>query len=189
MRKYQYAEPFADSREIMKRFSQEQKGYDCLHAPCLHEPKGNHGIHGGAWFFAVASGDKAVSLKVLTSFYPETVPPAHRICGWPRVKDRITGVLVFHRAVDHGGEQCDFLAPRRCETDIGGYLVCDEFAPLLAETLEPQSEAFWTKLETSLDRWGEASESEGAANPVPRKTETPTQEIGELSNPKSTTEA
>lgn len=139
----------------MLRFTHAEKGFDCRHAPCQHKKKGDHGINGGYWLFALvrADGNNAVSLKVMTSFYPATVPLAHRASGWPVVRDRITGSVVFHRGVLMGGEPCDFTPSSRCETELGGYLVCDEFAPLLGETFEPQSEAFWAKLQELLERW------------------------------------
>ena len=140
-------------QSTITRHAFEEQGYDCRHAPCKHNPQGNHGINGGRWIFGVSSGDKAVSLTVLTSFYPDTVPEAHRICGWPRKQDDITGELVFHRAIPTGERRCEFLAGRPCETESGGFTICDEFAPLLADTFEPQPEAVWKKLESLLAEW------------------------------------
>lgn len=135
------------------RFTHVAPGFDCKHAPCQHEKKASHGISGGFWTFALALENKAVSLHLCTSFYPETVPPEHRVSGWPKVKDRVTGVLYFHRAVEAGGQECQFLPGGHCKNEIGGHLICDQFAPLLADTPEPQPEAFWRKMEELLRGW------------------------------------
>jgi hypothetical protein len=155
---------------MTRRFTHEKKGYDCKHVPCQHNPPGDHGISGGRWIFALASQNHAVSLTICTSFYPETVPRTGWLSGWPEVKTHVTGIVIFHRAVDAGGDECDFLAPRRCETEIGGYLICDQFAPLLADTFEPQSEAFWAKLESLLDHWVNPLLPQGADTPDQRET-------------------
>lgn len=134
---------------VLKRFSREVKGYDCRHAPCEHKVRGDHGINGGKWIFAISTGSFAVSILISTSFYPETVPLAHRRSGWPVVKDSITGVLEFHHADPQGGE-CEFVNGRRCCSETGGFLVCDDFTSVLGERFDPQSEEFWAKLASFL---------------------------------------
>jgi hypothetical protein len=132
------------------RLTFKREGYDCHHAPCRHTPKGEHGISGGAWHFIAKDGPVAVALEVLTSFYPETVPPAHRDSGWPARKDSITGSVTWHRATptarDAAGQQCEFVPGGRCYDMGSGFLAADEFAPLMAETFE-QPEPFWKRLE------------------------------------------
>lgn len=138
-----------DGVRALKRFSERVPGYDCRHAPSQHKTKGDHGISGGAWIFAVSAGSVAVAIRICTSFFPETVPVAHRHSGWPVVKNSITGMLGFHHA-DPQGEECEFVDGGRCRTETGGFLVCDEFASVLAEMFDPQPEQFWTKLASFL---------------------------------------
>ncbi len=90
----------------MERRSFRKPGYDCMRGPCPHTPKREgpiegreHGINGGAWWFVVVDGSVAVSLEVLTSFYPKTVPRVARDSGWPARRDRITGTVGWHRAI------------------------------------------------------------------------------------------
>jgi hypothetical protein len=133
-----------------ERKSFQKAGYDCVHAPCEHTPKGEHGIFGGAWFFVAVDGPVAVSLEVLTSFYPDTVPARARDCGWPARRDRIIGTLSWHRAIptatDAAGRQCEFVPGGRCYDMNVGYTVVDQFLPLLAPTFE-QPEPVWQRLE------------------------------------------
>lgn len=60
----------------MKRTAWKTLGYDCRNAPCKHEPKGDHGISGGRWNYAVTTdeGDLALLLEIHADEYPETVP-------------------------------------------------------------------------------------------------------------------
>jgi hypothetical protein len=51
-------------------------GYDCRKV-CLHERKGDHGIHCTEWVYTVVDHDAriALELEVYTPFYPESVEP------------------------------------------------------------------------------------------------------------------
>jgi hypothetical protein len=64
----------------MKRESFQRPGYDCMFAPCQHERKGDHGIHGEEWVFVSIANDRqtALVLTVYTDIFPETIPAAHR---------------------------------------------------------------------------------------------------------------
>jgi hypothetical protein len=128
----------------------KREGYDCVHAPCKHTPKGNHGIDGGERRYIVKDGPVAVALQVLTSFFPETVPPAHRDCGWPARRDRLWGCVDFHRATptarDSQGQECPFVPGGRCYAIDHGYTIADQFAPLMVAAFE-QPEPFWRRLE------------------------------------------
>ena len=129
----------------LKRFSRELKCYDCRHKPCQHDPPGDHGISGGRWIFAVSTGQAAVVLVVLTSFYPDTVPKGGWIPGWPSRRDIVTGCLELHLPVQSGND-CEYMESGHCTVEHLGYGICDQFGPLLSDTLEPQSEEFWAKL-------------------------------------------
>ena len=146
----------------LRRFAFERKGYDCRHGEWQHPQKGHHGINGGSWIFAVSSGDRAVSIHICTSFFPETVPLGHRNSGWPAVKSIITGVLNIHCA-DPNGEECDFVDGGRCQSGGESFLVCDEFASVLGETFDPQPEAFWLKLAERLTPHASETTEESAS--------------------------
>lgn len=142
----------------MERKSFQKPGFDCIRGPCPHTPKREgpvegreHGINGGAWFFVVTDGPVAVALEVLTSFYPETVPPHARDCRWPARRDRIVGTVGWHRAIptaeDAEGRPCEFVPGGRCYALDVGYTIADQFLPLLGTEFERQPEALWKRLE------------------------------------------
>jgi hypothetical protein len=128
-----------------KRSSGSSPGYDCR-TECKHEPKGEHGISGGTWWYAVTDGDHAVSLELLGTDFPETVTrPLIGVLERP-----IPAGLVSHRA-DPGGEPCEFVSGGRCKSDVtylGAHNLWEEHGdPAQRE----QSEAFWLALEAELD--------------------------------------
>lgn len=140
------------------RKSFQKPGFDCIRGPCPHKPKREgplhgreHGINGGSWWFVVTDGPVAVSLEVLTSFYPETVPPRARDTGWPARRDQVTGQVTWHRATptdqDTEGRRCEFVPGGKCYDANVGFLIADEFAPLLGDTFENQPERLWARLE------------------------------------------
>ncbi len=156
----------------MKRISHRRSGYDCLHAPCQHTPKGDHGISGGAYHWAVVDGDVALSAMVHTQEFPETVPKAKRDEMARREAEDIrrglgpTGSIGYHSAfpptredVLNGPtkEPCDLLDVP-CYNAGDSYLaIREELRPVMAfdanglPTFE-QPEAFWLALEAKLRR-------------------------------------
>lgn len=136
----------------MERLSEKEPGYDCKNAPCQHTERGEHGIFGGAWRFTVKNGPVAIVLRVLVSTdYPETVSPDARDWGWPAQREHVCGEMWLHRTAptlnNNIGASCTLVDGGRCFSRHLGYLIVDQFAPLLGETFENQPEAMWLRLE------------------------------------------
>lgn len=140
----------------MKRIARKRPGFDCKHAPCQHEKKGDHGIDGGSWFFSVTNdaGDLAVSLEVLTQDYPETVPRHVRASALERPLGELE-TLFFHCAfqvfdwIGEEGRKCDLLVGGKCWGD------CTSTRRMFLThgdptRFEPQPEGLWLALESAL---------------------------------------
>jgi len=131
----------------MKRTSGVLPGFDCgTHGSrCKHEKKGDHGISGGTWWYAVSDGAHAVSLSVLAANYPDTVRrPLPECLQRPKAE-----VLSFHRADPHGAE-CEYVDGGRCIGDAT-YLGASEFWEAHGNPAQnEQSEEFWIALECRL---------------------------------------
>lgn len=154
----------------MKRVTFKVPGYDCMHAPCQHEQKGNHGIDGGQYNYIVIAdeGDLAMSLCLAATEWPETIPAEKRqqILDYDMrslTSGRARGNMVLHSAgplealseyhEPSPGRDCPHLPGGRCWTDwswsdrhrtwhLDQALAFNEKG-LLFE----QPEAFWLKLE------------------------------------------
>lgn len=133
---------------MVKRIAFKTPGYDCLHAPCQHEKKGEHGISGGSYLWAVKTRDMALELSLSAHEYPSTVPaekvePMLRFAAERVREGRITGSLSVHAtfptdpemlltdSARRGTENCKLLAPRHCFIIWDSYVAADEAVPLL----------------------------------------------------------
>ena len=130
----------------MKRTSSVEPGYNCGPGgrDCQHEKKGDHGISGGTWWYAVSTGPHAASLSMLARDYPESVKPVP-----PMLLERSLGSLGFHKADPHGCA-CALVEGGRCEVDMT-WLGATEFWDTYGDwTQAEQPEAFWLALEQEL---------------------------------------
>lgn len=132
------------------RTSHREPGYDCRVA-CEHEPKGEHGISGGDWWYAVSEGDRAVTLHVLGNEYPASVERP-----LPPILAGGLATLSWHEP-DPDGRECQFIG-QKCKSDsssIEGQRFWKEHA--CAAQFE-QPESFWLALEEELREYaaGEA---------------------------------
>ncbi len=134
----------------MKRTSSVEPGYNCGPGgrDCQHEPKGDHGIDGGTWWYAVSQGAHAVSLSMLARDYPggleDATPQVRRV-----LLGRSLGTMAFHRA-DPDGATCDLVEGGRCQVDttmLGATAFWDTYGDW---TQAEQPEAFWLALEQEL---------------------------------------
>jgi hypothetical protein len=152
----------------MKRTSWKVPGYDCMHAPCRHEKKGDHGISGGECLWAVTTdeGDMAAALDIHTSEYPESIPPLKRARmiseDIHRFRERVLSwSLTVHATfgtdreqLGRGGRQdCELIHP--CFVVWQSYSGDEAFADVM--TLDErglpafeQGEPFWKALEAWL---------------------------------------
>ena len=132
---------------MIERKSWETPGFNCgpEGRDCKHDPKGDHGIDGGSWWYVVSDGPRAVSLMVLANRYPESVARPLPEC---LNKPMATG-LTQHDA-DPDGRRCEWVEGGRCHCDssymAGGRLWEERGDPTQFE----QPEAFWLALEAEL---------------------------------------
>lgn len=130
----------------MKRTSSVEPGYNCGPGgrDCQHEQKGDHGISGGTWWYAVSQGPHAVSLSMLAREYPESVKDVP-----PVLLRRSLGTLSYHRA-DPDGSACDLVEGGRCELGTS-FLGAQAFWDTYGDWTQPeQPEGFWLALEQEL---------------------------------------
>lgn len=154
----------------MKRITRAVRGYDCRKV-CEHEHKGDHGISGGhyVWALVNAEGDIAISLNIHVTNFPESVEPWAVTRAEQRMRDDLAsgsgplGVLCYHTAFPTSAEQvltehagpCDFLSGKLCFDAGSSGLATREFPytldkrRLIALT---QGEEFWTAMEARLTR-------------------------------------
>ncbi len=154
----------------MKRLSWKRPGYDCMHAPCQHEKKGDHGISGGLYTWAVVTdeGDIGVDLCISAQEWPETIPVEKRVEMYLHERrrfreGRLTGSIGIHStfATDRDGLRpeakgrldCKLVTPC-CAVD-SSYLAADGFAKVLQTGADgfpifEQGEPFWQALEAWL---------------------------------------
>lgn len=132
-----------------RRISDSEPGFNCGPGgrDCQHGVKGNHGISGGRWRYAVVEGEqRAVSLSVLAVDYP---PEVDRSRFSERMRHPMGEAMCFHEA-DANGKPCDLLPGGKCAGDCG-YLQAGEFwnEHHVGEQFE-QPESFWLALEALL---------------------------------------
>lgn len=134
----------------MRRVSRTRPGYSCGPAgrDCQHEHKGDHGINGGTWYYAVVSDDglRAVSLSVLAADYP---PEVDRSRFSERMKHPMGEAICFHEA-KADGRDCDVLPGGKCDGDCS-WLQAGELwdGHHVGEQFE-QPDSFWCALEARL---------------------------------------
>ncbi len=131
----------------MERLTFKVPGYDCLHAPCNHATKGEHGIHGEEWWYVVKDGDRAVAVSLMTENFPPTVP-LWKVRGGPAA-----GPVSFHREWqehEHENQQrCEWVTGGKCYSDYG-FVLGDEVWSSGDTSRFEQGEGFWTILESYL---------------------------------------
>jgi hypothetical protein len=144
----------------------KRPGYDCwkdnANCPsCSVGRRGDHGRSGGLYWFTVSTdvdGRRvALVLEVLGIHYPPTVELPENLSFLRKPRG---AVLAIHRETVLGGQVCEFLNGRGCDSEIGGYLraseIYEQFGNMTTDSsvdLSEQSEAFWTALELQLDAW------------------------------------
>lgn len=118
-----------------------------------HDPKGNYGINGGMFLFAVSGPEGAVSFSISPNFFPETALEHiatvngndARACfnHWgPR------GILVAHHTLTpqyegQKSEACDLLDGKPCYCD-GSYTRADEW---MTNFMEDGTDWLWPAME------------------------------------------
>lgn len=145
----------------MKRDFKVQPGYDCMHAPCQHTPKGDHGIHGDQWHYSVIRDDgaSALSLTVFTTNFPSTVPAHKRFYSDGKTESGSdlsmhTNFPTDRESIQHGskGQKCEYVAGGRCWSDystaLGAHEFWDEHA---TKGRKEQPDSFWLALEARCD--------------------------------------
>ena len=148
----------------LRRITHVRPGYDCRNVPCKHERKGDHGIAGDEWTYVVTDGQTAINLSVLTSRYPDTVPPVAREVAREAINRDGYGNLPsdlgrhFTKRVSEWEcplESCLWLDGQPCFYDGSG-LQALEFWLAHGDGSKPeQGEAFWVALEAE---WREQAE-------------------------------
>ncbi len=145
----------------MKRVFTSKPGYDCKHAPCKHDPPGDHGIHGEEWFFSVIGdeGDAALTLTCFTNRYPETVDRGVRDDTPPLSGADLSLHVGFATkppgdALPEG--DCDLIG--KCTIYKTSSLAGDDIVKhAIADREGDQPEAFWKALQDVFVQWsGEA---------------------------------
>jgi hypothetical protein len=131
----------------MKRESGTRGGYNCGPGgrDCQHDPKGDHGIDGGVWWYVVSNGPRAVSLMVLATNFPESVDRA--------ISALLKGPLatqLLHHIADPEGRECQYVEGGLCSCD-GSYMAGSMLWKEYGDPTKPeQPEAFWLALEAEL---------------------------------------
>jgi hypothetical protein len=134
----------------IRRVSSKRPGYDCGPdgSRCKHEKKGDHGIGGDEWLYAVTDGERAVSLLVLSGDYP---PSVDRSLFTERMLKPWGAHLSVHESCGPDqGVACDLLPCGRCTVDVSYLQAADLWdAHHVGEQFE-QPESFWLALEARL---------------------------------------
>ncbi len=132
---------------MMRRVTSTSPGYNSGPGgkDCQHEPKGNHGISGGTWRYAVVEETRAVSLSVLAVDYPPNVDRSRLPVFMRRPQGE---AICWHEA--SGDKPCDLLPGGKCNGECS-YLAGGEFwdEHHVGEQFE-QPESFWIALESRL---------------------------------------
>lgn len=150
----------------VERITYSSPGHDCISNPCGKNgcgtsPGASHGIGSETWCFSIVDREAglALSFRVFTSKYPESVPHHRRAkTGMPRGAG-----VALHSAfpireddIRSGGapEACELLG--KCYAGDVGYLVGDNrLMPHFLEAygIDGQSEAFWGALTALFSEW------------------------------------
>ncbi len=153
----------------VERITYSSPGHDCDSNPCGKngcgtKPGASHGIGSETWYFGVADREAglALSFRVFTTKYPETVPHHRRT-------DKPSGAAVALHAtfplreddIRSGvtPQDCEMLG--KCYVGDVGYLVGDErLMPHFIEAygIDGQSERFWDVLTSLFLEWSTAED-------------------------------
>lgn len=142
----------------MRRHSAIMPGYDCR-TECKHEKKGEHGIHGDEWHYAVIVDLIALSLTVYTDIFPPTV--ARWNADLPIEERRHGADLTFHVGFPTNREEMRDYNPTvwgkaclhvgRCDDSSTTALGADKFFRDHGDPRQfEQAEGFWKALEAHL---------------------------------------
>ena len=147
----------------MKRVFKSIPGYDCVNAPCKHNPPGDHGIHAEEWRYSLVDDDgaMAISLTCYTNRFPDTVPESPALS---HIRPIMGAIIMLHTAFASGDKQlskCDLLG--HCAIYGESYLIADEIVKKHAVAEHDQSDAFWDAMKEVYDRWGAEAKAEAVA--------------------------
>ncbi len=108
---------------LFKRQTEMRPGHDCLFAPCQHDPKGSHGIHGDEFWHGLVTETHdgrqvALVVTVFTNRMPATVPASHMAGS----KEASLADLTLHVQMPghkiHGTSDCPFITAGPCDTGL-----------------------------------------------------------------------
>lgn len=146
----------------MIRKTNVRPGHDCRFAPCIHTPKGDHGIHGDEirhWIVTeVADGRRvALALLIFTDKMPATVPR-----GWIEQPTVRPAEISLHVQTLRRGRQCDYLELPSCSVARSSALDANRYRSAITHPDHPHDiekafeyalkppEAFWELLGAEL---------------------------------------
>ena len=152
---------------MVTRITTTTPGFDCLFAPCQHDKKGEHGIHGTEIHHAVKTETHdgrvvVLHLRISTDRMPDSMPSSW-LAG-RRMPPR-SCALVLHAQDPLGNRGCEFLGDLGCAILWDSTLDCEQLTKLLGDWPERipndsyeavynaalmPSETFWIALVTRL---------------------------------------
>lgn len=148
---------------LIRRETEMTPGYDCMHAECTHDTKGDHGIHGDEFLHAVITEAPdgrlaALVIMIFTNRYPSTVPEWRRDRSKPSSAVDLT--LHIQGAKPEADRQysrglCSWTGNTLCQTERSTALGASELWKALAiedQNPEKPGEAFWQAMEERLRR-------------------------------------
>lgn len=155
----------------MKRFSTTIPGRDCMRFPCGKggcgtSAGGNHGVCDDTWIYAVSDGEVALSLRVASAIYPESVPrdryieqmKPHGIMMHVHAAFPVERESIRARA---RGQACEYVDDGLCFAVGDGYglaakkLYNDLVFTLGGTNAFEQPETFWIGLERAWKEFAE----------------------------------
>lgn len=135
----------------MRREHWVTPGYDCR-TECKHQVKGEHGICGDQWVYAVTDGKRAVSISVITPRFPESVDLALHPPDVRAVLERYFATALTLHEADPDGMPCKLVDGGLCSVGWATYFGAQRFWKAWGDERQPeQSEAFWRALESELE--------------------------------------
>ncbi len=155
----------------LKRSKTLVPGKDCVRNPCGKgscvpgNAGGTHGIRSDIWMYAVSDGEIALSLRVSSNLFPDSVPRTKHV-----EESRCSGDFLFvHTAFPTDkaslrrgdrGDECEYLDGGRCFGEDPRGCYAGEFFELHGAQAFEQPETFWAAFEAEWQRsaqeWREA---------------------------------
>ena len=133
----------------MERLTFQRPGYDCR-TKCVHEVKGDHGIHCDEWWYVVKDGDVAVSLNIFSGIWPKTaphVPSALDPDRWPMAADLTVHVAFPVDEYSQEERECQWVEGGKCYGCHSSTLWAADFYKKHGVDKYEQPESFWLALE------------------------------------------